>query len=317
MSPLSTLSSSREPLSMSCPRRLSPLLLLSIAARSDAFVTRPARSPSLVAVRGVPFFADEPAPTVGEVLADAEPPADDVLLSTFSGGGASIREAAEFMVDSFWLRSPQNLVVGGDDPSGIADGARSSLIAEQEDDLARKYGDLMGARRLRSGLIRAADGEGLLGLVGVEMTLLDSDGMQVLSAERSEALLKNAVASLGPKQRREYKGSAASELADQLLPANLVLIVALSNLSVSPRARRRGVAARLCREAERVAKDDWGFAGICLQVEEGNAAARNLYEGKLGYAKAASSAVMGLRANVKTGKFEEVPTETLLLTKKL
>ena len=305
---------------MSGLRNFYPLLLLSVIGRSESFVPRPALVPSLVAVNGVPFFADEVGDSAvanaDEAPKDAAPPAD-VTLTTASGDSASILEAAEFMVNSFWLQSPQNLVVDGDDPSSISDGARSSLIEEQQDDLTSKYGEIMGVRTLQSGLVTAAVGEGLLGLVGVEAALLDRNSMQVLVAERSEAMLKNAVASLGPKQRREYKNSPASDVVDQLLPSNLDLVVVLSNLSVSPRARRRGVAMSLCREAERMAKEDWTFDEICLKVEEGNDAARSLYEKKLGYEKVASNPAIGLRVDVKNGKFEEVPAETLLLTKKL
>lgn len=313
---------------MSGLRIFPSLLLILIAERSVAFVSRPAQASSLIAVRGgfglfgVPFFVDDVDDvSVSEVGAgptelETAPPAD-VVLSTVSGDSASLREAAEFMADSFWLQSPQDLVVNDDDPTGISDGALSSLIAKQEDDLTRKYGEIMGARRLRSCLIAAADGEGRLGLVGVETVLLDRDTGGLLAAERSEAMLKNAVASLGPKQRRQYKDSTASELVETLLPENLDLIVVLSNLSVSPRARRRGVAASLCREVERIAKEDWAFDEICLQVEKGNVAARGLYEGKLGYETAASKSAVGLRVDVKKGTFEEVPTETLLLTKKL
>ena len=55
----------------------------------------------------------------------------------------------------------------------------------------------------------------------------------------------------------------------------------LSNLAVSRDYRRRGIGKRLCRDAERAAKE-WGFDEVYLKVEKGNRKAFNLYRG-LGY----------------------------------
>ncbi len=55
----------------------------------------------------------------------------------------------------------------------------------------------------------------------------------------------------------------------------------LSSLAVSPEYRRRGIAIKLCREAERIAKQ-WGYDEVLLRVEADNSKARSLYR-RLGY----------------------------------
>ena len=55
----------------------------------------------------------------------------------------------------------------------------------------------------------------------------------------------------------------------------------LSSLAVSPKYRRRGIAKKLCREAERTAKR-WGYDEVLLKVEADNSRARSLYR-SLGY----------------------------------
>lgn len=56
----------------------------------------------------------------------------------------------------------------------------------------------------------------------------------------------------------------------------------LSNLVVSRSARRRGIAKRLCRAAEEVARAEWGYDEVLIKVEQSNSRARSLYRG-LGY----------------------------------
>ena len=265
------------------------------------------------------FFADdateEKASPVPAAAAEAN---TDIKLVPSSGDASSIRQAAAFMVEYFWLSSPQNLLAAGDDPSSLSDAAKAKLVEEQENDLTETYGEIMGKRTLESCLLTAEDDGGLLGLVGIESRLYNKDTNQIVSAEKSQALLKNAVASLGPKQRRQYKDSSAAELVSELLPPEIELVCTLSNLSVSPRSRRRGVAIRLCQEAEKLAKEEWKFDSMCLLVERENEAAKNLYATKLGYELIASDpAATGLRVDVENGSFVEQQHETLTLRKAL
>ena len=56
----------------------------------------------------------------------------------------------------------------------------------------------------------------------------------------------------------------------------------MSNLAVSRRYRRRGLAESLVKAAERIARKEWGYDECYLYVEKRNTAAVRLYQ-KLGY----------------------------------
>lgn len=58
----------------------------------------------------------------------------------------------------------------------------------------------------------------------------------------------------------------------------------MSNLAVSRKYRRKGIAEKLVKEAERVARKEWGYNLVFLYVEERNIPAVKLYQ-KLGYRK--------------------------------
>jgi len=226
----------------------------------------------------------------------------------------SIKQAANFMVESFWLQSPQQLTTN-DTP--INDALKQSLTNLQFQDLSDKYGERMGKRVLESCLLTAKDNGDIMGIIGLEVCLLNKETKKILSAEISENMLKQAVASLGPKQRRQYKNSPASELATELLPPELELVCCLSNLSTSPNARRSGLGFKLCKEVEDVAQT-FGFESLYLKVEKENVAARGLYENKLGYIEKFSDGdALGLRVDVDSGTFVEVPAETLIMEKVL
>jgi GNAT superfamily N-acetyltransferase len=237
-----------------------------------------------------------------------------------NGDEKSLSEAAEFMVDAFWLSSGRLLIPMQDDEQvSVSDVTRRNLYEEQVSDLTAKYGERMGKRLLVSCLLTAIDKESgdILGVVGVETSLLDRVKEDILSQGKAETMLKDAVATLGPKQRRLYKDSTVAEIAQDLLP-DLQFISCLSNLSVSPNARRRGIAATLCAEAERVAASEWKFGSLFLKVESENAAARHLYEQKLGYKlEYTIDSAPAIRIDVDAGCFIESEASTLVLAKKL
>jgi ribosomal protein S18 acetylase RimI-like enzyme len=277
-------------------------------------------------------------------IAAAENDSSVIRLRVLDGSERSMRDAAEFMVDAFWLRSPQRLTLGGDggggdgDPSSsgggaasISDTVRSSLVGIQADDLGEKYGQRMGRRKLDALVIAAfeegEDGAGgdvgdgsptaMRGMVTVEVRLLER-GRDLLSARESESALTRAVSSLGPKQRREYKDASAIDVANQLLPPDVIAACSLSNLCVSPTSRRRGVAVKLCEEAERVAREELGFGEMYLRVERSNTAAVGLYEGRLGYERAFDvEGATALRVDVAAGSFVKVETDIVVLRKKI
>lgn len=233
----------------------------------------------------------------------------------------SIKEAANLMVEAFWLQSPQQLITSSSSDNAnpiINDGIKQNLANLQAQDLNDKYGERMGKRLLESCLLTARGNDDILGIIGIEVCLLDKETKKILSAAISEDKLKQTVASLGPKQRRQYKNSSASELASELLPAELMLVCCLSNLSVSSKARRKGVGIKLCKKAEDIAKNDYGFTSLYLKVEAENVAARGLYESKLGYMeKFSDSDALGLRVDIESGAFVEQPAETLIMEKNL
>lgn len=273
------------------------------------------------------FFADAAPETESlNVQIDAAPETEslNVHISPIVGSESSIENTAKFMVDAFWLQSPQQLA---GDSSEISDSAKSSLINIQADDLMGKYGERMGARKLDAVILAALEGgdtngelsstDNVQGLVTIEVRLLDMQ-KDILSADASERMLTQAVASLGPKQRREYKDASVIDIANNLLPPDISAVVSLSNLCVSPSARRKGIAAKLCNEAERVAKEELGFEDIFLRVEKENDAAKRLYEEKLGYECVYEvDSATALRVDVNTGSFVEVESDIVVLKKKI
>lgn len=217
-----------------------------------------------------------------------------------------------FLVDAFWLSSEHHQL---GDVSNISPESRLSLIVEQCADLQEKFGETMGRRLFDSCVFGALDPESkkLLGAATVKVSLLS--GNQILEPEKAEAMAKNAVATLGPKQRRLYKDVSIDTIATELLSPDTKAVCVLSNLAVSAEARRRGIARSLCEEAEILAKD-WSFDQIHLLVEKENDAARSLYEGRLGYTVVAEEeGAPALRAGLETGTFEEVEVDTLILAK--
>ena len=56
----------------------------------------------------------------------------------------------------------------------------------------------------------------------------------------------------------------------------------MSNVAVSPRWRRRGIAELLVKEIERLVRIEWGYDDVYLYVEQRNKPAVRLYQ-KLGY----------------------------------
>jgi ribosomal protein S18 acetylase RimI-like enzyme len=227
------------------------------------------------------------------------------------------------MVDAFWLASCRDA------------SRRSSLVEVQANDLMEKYGERMGKRKLDAVVIAAVEEvgdaraassssaggvggtDGIRGLVTVEVRLLER-GRDLLSSEESEIALTRAVSSLGPKQRREYKDASAMEVANGLLSPDYIAICSLSNLCVSHAARRGGVAKRLCTEAERVARDVFGFDEMYLRVEKSNLAALGLYEERLGYVRSFDvNGATAMRADADSGSFVEVNTDIVVLRKRI
>ena len=234
----------------------------------------------------------------------------DYSVAFCSGDEESISRAAKFMVDSFWL--PQGISA----TSPIQYGGFTWAVAE---DLMQRYGETMGARTFDSRLVIATprDDSTIVGMVALDVTLISAEQMLMRNRGESESILKDAINALGPKQRRQYKGSSIQNIVESLLPPQKAVVV-LSNLAVNPSFRRNGVALRLCNEVERIAKEDWGFDELYLRVESSNVAARALYETQLSYRLAwVEKNAVALRADLKSGNFVECASDTLILVKSL
>eukprot|EP00547_Thalassionema_nitzschioides_P009740 CAMPEP_0194224162 /NCGR_PEP_ID=MMETSP0156-20130528/36823_1 /TAXON_ID=33649 /ORGANISM="Thalassionema nitzschioides, Strain L26-B" /LENGTH=239 /DNA_ID=CAMNT_0038955595 /DNA_START=28 /DNA_END=743 /DNA_ORIENTATION=+ len=235
--------------------RLLPLLLSSLLSTfSAAFVVLPSNTQRLSTTTSF-SVAGGAAPTIS--------------ISTCE----NLQKAAEFMIDAFWLNSPQGLVL---DEGDIPDSTKSSLVEEQLLDFEDKYGERLGQRTLNTALLQAVnedDGE-IVGLAAVEVTLLDKKIGDTISSSKSENLIKTTVASLGPKERRAYKNAPVGQICEELMSPDLEAVAVLSNLVVSPSARRLGIAKNLSDAVERVAADEWRYESLWLRVEADNQAAR-------------------------------------------
>lgn len=195
----------------------------------------------------------------------------DISLESYDGSRgveeSLIKQSANFMMESFW---------------GV-EGAGNELLSEQEADLGTRFGEIMGKRKLDSNLILGKMNDEIAGLVGVEVGLFDLKTNAILNYKTSDKMLTDAVASLGPKQRRQFKDSSIDELVRDLpnLQGSFEAVAVLANLCVSPKSRGKSLGKSLCSEVEVVVKN-WGLTKIMLKVEDSNDSAKALYE-KLGY----------------------------------
>ena len=245
----------------------------------------------------------------------------DFTIAPSSEDDQSISQAAKFMIESFWL--PQ--VSADDQIISAHKESYSGFTWAVTHDLTQRYGQILGKRAFNSGLLVATanatpDGSNsaIVGLVAVDVALIDTENNKLHNRETSENMLKDAMSSLGPKQRWQYKNSSVQEIVSDLLPSHTSVGVVLSNLAVNPSFRRNGVALDLCKEVERIAKEEWGFDKLCLRVESSNAAARALYEKKLKYHLIwTEKDAIALRADLQSGNFVECASDTLTLVKAL
>lgn len=228
---------------------------------------------------------------------------------------ASFIEASKFMLESFWVP------ISTDKPSPqISQNTYSRLTNTILDEFITRYGEIMGRRQLNSRLLSASCTENgtasLVGICGVDVLLIDSSKKVQYTRTDAETTLKQAVGSLGPKERREFKNSSPSEIVDALLPS-LEVVAILSNLAVDPSRRRMGIGKKLCEAVEEIVKEEWKLSKIYLRVEGENEAARRLYESSLGFKSAWIEDGITLRADLEDGVFEEKTCEMVSLIKEL
>lgn len=305
----------------------------------DAFST-----PKMVLSRRCCTSSPSTTTSSSSLAAAATMAENDVELVT-SDDERFLNMAGKFLVDAFWLNSPHHFKDYNDDglaPDDMSEDAKLGLIVEQCSDLQEKYGERMGQRLLKSVVVGALDSQtkALVGLVTLKESLLltttslvddENDGVStsvILDAEKAEAMAVNAVASLGPKERRLYKNVSIDKIASKLLTdipssnkkatTTAKAVVVLSNLAVSPSVRRQGIAQMLCQEAEYVTADDWDYTHLHLLVEKENELAYNLYSKKLGYETLFEMEdAKGVRIDLQEGSFKEIEVPTLVMAKKV
>jgi ribosomal protein S18 acetylase RimI-like enzyme len=237
----------------------------------------------------------------------------DASIETLDGtkgiDDSTIVKAAQFMMKSFWGVTEDN----------------PGLLSEQASDLEGRHGEILGKRKLFSKLITASssssddDSMGYMGMVGVEVGLFDLKTKQILNYKESDQILTNAVASLGPKQRREFKNAKIEQLVAELpsLEGSYEAVAVLANLCVSPESRGMGLADKLCTAVEDVVSNEWGMEKIMLKVEAENIPAKSLYE-KLGFVvDHVDEESIAIRPDLETNSFAEIPCQVLTLSKSL
>ena len=251
----------------------------------------------------------------------------------------SLRKAAELMVDAYWLASPISLIAKEHDCPRSDDGVRSptpsfeevrnNLINAQLQDFVERYDASRRDRLLHSRLLTAvghptdlAHGSNsqeseILGIVGMEVRICDKASKTIHSTQESERMILDAFTgdNVAIRQQAMNTPTCIPRLVDDLLPAELSAVCVLSNLAVSPKARRQGLATRLCKEVERLARNYCGCASVYLEVEAINTAARKLYGEILGYERLCEANAPAKRVDLNSGDFIEIVAPTLVLSK--
>jgi GNAT superfamily N-acetyltransferase len=90
----------------------------------------------------------------------------------------------------------------------------------------------------------------------------------------------------------------------------------MSNVAVSRKFRRRGIAEELVKQVELYARKQWGYQEMYLYVEERNRPAIRLYQ-KLGYKTFWVDPTATTLTPTQTGGMENAPTTIVCMRKRL
>lgn len=274
--------------------------------RSAAFFGRTKFAPTHPAATSISLSRDRPLN--GAAAAEAAAPQSSVSIATTT---ADLSRAAEFFVDNFWMPQASE----GFEPT---EQQRTGLVAQQLADFEERYGELMGTRRLSSALLLQEDDAGdVIGAVSIELTLINVQAEATVARKAAEAMFKERIGGLGPKQRRELKDFNIQDLCAELLSEEFEVLPVLSNLCVAASARRQGLGQSLYGAAANLVAM-WGFFELWLQVEAANAPARRLYEGKLRFEEEwTDRGARALRIDEADpeGSFKEVAVPTITQSK--
>jgi ribosomal protein S18 acetylase RimI-like enzyme len=232
----------------------------------------------------------------------------EITLEVTTDYGA-ISEAADFFAGEFWT-------------PGLDDKQRAKLAEQHRADFDRRYGELTGKRRFPSALLLAHSGGQILGCAGVEMTIVDAPGNQILDRPQAEALFADRFAAMGGRERNQYRKASLEELAAVFLDQGQETIrPVLSNLAVRRESRGTGLGTRLIEGCEGIARSagSWSGDDLWLLVEERNVPAVKRYS-KLGYLTMWKREELATRAVGGAGGSLELvqePTQLLAMAKKL
>ncbi|CAM9431548.1 unnamed protein product [Chrysoparadoxa australica] len=152
---------------------------------------------------------------------------------------AEFQRAADFFCANFWA--------GGE--KTVSPGVERQLAREQYRDMRVRYGEMVGAKKLKTALFLAKDSDGeIIGCAGLEVNVC----------------------------RDKKFGLRFQDQGDDTKLRPL-----LSNLVVFQGARKQGLGKQLTARCEKEARS-WGYTEVLLLVDEENKAARKLYQ-KCGY----------------------------------
>lgn len=200
-------------------------------------------------------------------------------LSESSNKRIELSEASDFFVDSFWTGK-----VGGG-ARNLSLTQRRQLEQSQTAEFTKRY----GGRPKRGAtptvellLLRDKRNEEIIACAGVEVDRIPKDG------------------SFGRR-------SMSSD--DEYAPL-------MSNLAVSRKYRRRGVAEQMVAEVERMVRKEWGYTSCYLYVEERNRAAVSLYQ-KLGYRRVWRDSTAVTLLPTESGDLQSASTVIVCMKKSL
>jgi ribosomal protein S18 acetylase RimI-like enzyme len=237
----------------------------------------------------------------------------------------SLGRAASLMVDAYWLNSPTSLILpepkNSKVPHLVPDAVREKLIRAQLSDFVDRYDGDRSDRLLHSLLLKAVGSEtdDVLGIVGIEVRICDYESNIIHSLQKSEDIIRQATKSISEYERKRLleHPNCVPKAVDTLLHPDLKAVCVLSNLAVSPQARRKGLGKKLCLEVEKVAQSYCGCDVIYLEVEENNFVARKLYEEKLGYSSLCLGNAPAQRVDLTSGSFVDVIAPTIVMAKSI
>lgn len=160
----------------------------------------------------------------------------------------------------------------------LSEKQRKSLFGSQLLEFKRRYGNKMSNQDRRAELLLCENGKGeLMGVAALEVEKIPE-----------------------------------SSLCSRILTRAPLM----SNVAVSKKFRRRGIAELLVRQVELMARNQWGYDECYLYVEERNKPAVRLYQ-KLGYRKFWTDSTAKTLIPTRSGAMQNAPTTIVCMKKRL